>query len=53
MLQNACEDKGSAFLRVSMICNAIFINAALVGVASKARFAWKSVAISDYSFRKV
>lgn len=27
MLQNACADKGSVFLRISVICRAVFINA--------------------------
>ena len=30
MLQNACEDKGSVFLRISVICGGNFINAGFV-----------------------
>lgn len=30
MLQNACDDKGSVFLWISVICWAVFINASLV-----------------------
>ena len=30
MLQNACESKGSVFLRISVICGGNFINAGFV-----------------------
>ena len=60
MLQNACADKGSVFLRISAICGGNFICAGLVEDAIRLEkcgdyrlFVPKSVTNSDYSLGKM
>lgn len=60
MLQNACEDKGSVFLWISVICGRIFIYAGLVEDTFRLEkchdfrlFIPKSVMECNYSLGKV
>ena len=59
MLQNACADKGSVFLQISVICRVVFINVSFVEGAIRLEkcsnfrlFVPKSVTSLNYSLGK-